>query len=213
MKNQLTYPELNVVLIRAFVNYYSLLYSNAMFAQHLKVLEQNNCQVLKDYSIIDGEITQGESRFLILRRDMITGLISYYGSLFKYKEDESVYEIMNFNAHFLRARVINIYYEVITSYIKGRNKDELNQYFHTYDWFQVLHTIRNFSSHGDGLNYNVRFPDHRNKRGIPPYPETIKWKGFEIKNGQTDPILYSDLDVMDLINYIAKFFEQNTQFH
>ncbi|HVS92531.1 MAG TPA: hypothetical protein VHE59_10885 [Mucilaginibacter sp.] len=212
MKKQLSYSEFNAILVRAFVNYYSLLYSNAMLSQHLKLIDEGHCRVSKDYSIIDNE-SNPIGEFLMLKKEMTLNLMVDYGKLFGYNKEQSIDDVMNFNAHFLRARVINIYYEVITSYIKSRDKDELNQYFHTYNWFQILHTIRNFSSHGDGLNYNVRFPDTKNKRGIPPYPDTIKWGNFEIQNGQTDPILYSDFDVIKLVRYIAKFFEENPQFH
>jgi len=211
MEDLLPYHKLETIFHRTYLNYYTLLYANVLLVEHLNPYE-DLCKVPNNFTISNTEGEINPENLFFLHNDDVTKSIKDFGVSVGIDYFPAIKEIMNFNAHFLKTRVINVYYEIIVYYLKIRGKDELNTYFHKFDWFQVLHVLRNFTTHADGLNYSNKFPAENNRKKIPPYPNTIEWGAIKITNGQTEPIIYSDKDVLSLLRYIGAFFLENTMF-
>jgi len=190
------------------LNYLLLIYSNAMLIKHLKNPKLRPCLILENnfnLAVNENEIQDA----LYLDSDIILKQITNYGEFRKDNFNVTCDNLLMSNSHFLRTKILNVVFETISHYFA---KSEHWKQLHTLNWFQILYLLRNNASHFDNYNRKICFPTW--KWLVNPYPPNVEWNNIKISNGQFGhDIKYNDRQVLELMDYIVKYFDENERIY
>lgn len=117
------------------------------------------------------------------------------------------------NAHFLRTRVLNRFYESIKNWFTNSCPQEWGV-LHTESWVQTLYLLRNIVSHEGGGDISKIKTLKRNKNNkkwlLESYPNIVKWETISIEDNQLEnTVRYNDKEIMDLLKAGINYLEEN----
>lgn len=199
----MTYIELLENLHALNVSYYTQLYGITLFGSNIQYIEP---PVLENaVTVIKVAENSSPTDDILLSKNMMKRLIMTFAVKFGVEQEKALPYIFTANAHFMRASILNRIVEVLKIYFKSTKHWNV---FHTFDWFQALYVLRNNASHFDNKAKPISFPKFKGQ--LSPYPDTISWKGIEIRNGQIgDTIRYNDKNCLQLLDFVIEYLESN----
>lgn len=117
------------------------------------------------------------------------------------------------NAHFLRTRALNRFYESIKNWFTNSCPQEWGV-LHTESWVQTLYLLRNIVSHEGGGDISKIKTLKRNKNNkkwlLESYPNIVKWETISIEDNQLEnTVRYNDKEIMDLLKAGINYLEEN----
>lgn len=236
------FDELMIELSSSRLEYISLLYANSLLISHFQNSEYDEC-LNKNGFIIRVDEKSSESEFSLTSgfikneiNNFLLKSLAYLPKTFEERENarklsldiyssmpEDRYQTDLFkstshglyqrNAHFLRTRVLNRFYESIKNWFTKNCPQEWSV-LHTESWVQTLYLLRNIVSHEGGGDISKIKTLKRNKNNkkwlLESYPDTVKWENITIEDNQLEnTVRYNDKEIMDLLKAGIDYLEEN----
>lgn len=227
----MNFNELIIDLRLRRLEYLCLLYANSLLSSHIIDSEYDDCLKKNEFLIrVNEESDEGEFNLSsgLVKNEINNNIMASLAYLPKTPEQLKNAQRINFeilsskpeerhqselfksmtkklfmsNAHFLRTRVINSFYETLKNWF---SKNHLTEWriLQRESWNQILHLLRNIVSHEGGGSFNeVSFPKF--------YPTIVEWKTIQIRKGQLEnTVRYNDKEILDLLEEGIKYLEIN----
>jgi hypothetical protein len=158
----------------------------------------------KDY-ILAVDVDKLNEGFLQMNGNHIIKMIEEFAKARNSTYERTIQDLLIMNAHFLRGRIINAFYEITMNYIErfdSAKQKILKDKLFKEDWFRVLYVLRNTVSHFDNYGKKIEWIFKKKNK--------ISWHNIIInKNDIGHLIRYNDPEIYQLVSFGLNYFLQN----